>query len=116
MTFDDMLLNLLALTAPQGARPDVPQEAEAYFTQLVARFDDREKCRVHLAEVVPGMFRCLSGQPDWIQDPNWPWFKDEPLVFVGSLEAPPGTFHDDARFYVFWSPKVGITRCVIQVS
>ena len=39
-----------------------------------------------------------------------------PMVFVGSIEAPPGTFHDDARFYVFWSPEVGTRECVIQVA
>jgi hypothetical protein len=38
------------------------------------------------------------------------------MVFVGSIDAPPGTFHDEARFYVFWSPEVGTTECVMPTA
>jgi len=111
-----MATDLFELTRPFAARPDLPLEAEEHFSRVVASFDDRESCRRHLAEIVPGMFRCLSTRPDWIQDPDWQWFDGRPLVFVGSIDAPPGTFHDDARFYLFWSPEIGVTKCVIQVA
>ncbi|OWK46515.1 hypothetical protein FRUB_00214 [Fimbriiglobus ruber] len=38
------------------------------------------------------------------------------MVFVGSIDAPSGTFHDEARFYVFWSPETGTRECVVQVA
>ena len=116
MTFDEMTDDLFELTGPLAARPDVPLEAEEHFSRVVAAFEDRESCRRHLAEIVPRMFRCLSSRPDWIQGPDWPWFDGRPMVFAGSVEVPPGTFHDDGRFYVFWSPETGVTNCVIQVA
>jgi hypothetical protein len=97
-------------------RPDVPIEAEEFFTELVARFDDRAALHRHLEDQAGGWFRCLRELPDWIQGADWPWSGGRPMVFVGSIDAPPGTFHDDARFYVFWSPEVGNRECIIQVS
>lgn len=111
-----MLPDLFDLLRPLKATPDVPLEAEEYFTAVVAAFDDRGRCRAHLEAIVPGMFTCLRDRPDWIQDPAWQWFKGRPMAFVGSIDAPAGTFHDDARFYLFWSPEEGVTECVIQVS
>jgi hypothetical protein len=90
--------------------------AENYFTELVVRFDDHAALRRHLEDFAPGLFRCLREPPNWIQDPEWPWAGGRPMVFVGSIVAPPGTFHDDARFYVFWSPEVGTRECIIQVA
>jgi hypothetical protein len=116
MTFDEAIPELFAVIPRFGARPDIPIAAEDFFTELVARFDDRAALRRHLEEVVPGMFRCLREPPDWIQGPEWPWADGRPMVFVGSIDAPPRTFHDDARFYVFWSPEVGTRECVIQVA
>ena len=116
MTFDEMIPDLFDIIPRFGARPDVPIEAEEFFTALVARFDSREECRKHLEQNAGKWYRSLEEPPDWIQDPDWPWFKGRPMVFVGAIDAPRGTFHDDARFYVFWSPEVGVTDCIIQVA
>ena len=116
MTFEQAISELFDVIPRYGARPDIPIEAEEYFTALVARFEDRAALRQHLEESAPGMFRCLREPPDWIQGEDWQWSHGQPMVFVGSIDAPPGTFHDDARFYVFWSPEIGNTKCVIQVS
>jgi hypothetical protein len=116
MTFEEALPTLLAVIPRYGALPDVPLAAEEFFTELVARFDDRVALRQHLEEQAPRWFRCLRERPDWIQAPEWPWAGGNPMVFVGSIDAPPGTFHDDARFYIFWSPKVGARECVLQVA
>lgn len=116
MTFEEAIPELFAVVTRWGARPDIPIAAEDYFTELVARFDDQTALRRHLEDLTPGLFRCLREPPDWIQEAEWPWAGGRPMVFVGSIDAPPGTFHDDARFYVFWSPEVGTRECVIQVS
>jgi hypothetical protein len=116
MTFNEMLPDLYELVSPTGAMPDSPLEAEEFFTQLVAQFSDRASLRQHVATHVPQWFRSLRQPPDWIQNPEWLWEGGKPMVFVGSIDAPRGTFHDDARFYVFWSPGIGTTKCVIQVA
>jgi len=116
MTFEEAIPELFAVIPRFGARPDIPIAAEDFFTELVARFDDRVALRRHLEELAPGMFRCLRERPDWIQDPDWLWTGGRPMVFVGSLDVPPGTFHGDARFYVFWSPEVGTRECIIQAA
>jgi hypothetical protein len=116
MTFEEAIPELFAVVPRFGARPDIPVAAEEFFTDLVARFDDRSDLRQRLEELAPGMFRCLRERPDWIQDAEWPWAAGKPMVFVGSIDAPSGTFHDDARFFVFWSPEVGTRECVIQVA
>jgi len=38
------------------------------------------------------------------------------MVFVGSIDALQRTLHDDVRFYLLWSPKIGTTQYVIQVA
>ena len=116
MTYEDMLDDLFRIVSQAGARPDVPDEAEGFFTSLVARFSDREECRRYIEDHVFEWFRSFRDLPDWIQGPEWPWVEGKPMVFVGSIDAPCGTFHDDGRFYLFWSPEIGVTRCIIQVS
>jgi hypothetical protein len=116
MTFEEAIPVLFDVIPRYGARPDIPIAAEEFFTALVARFDDAAALRQYLEERAANSFRYLREPPDWSQDPNWPWANGQPMVFVGSIDAPPGTFHDDARFFVFWSPEIGITECVIQVA
>jgi hypothetical protein len=116
MTFEEAIPELFDVIPRYGARPDIPIAAETFFTELVLRFDDRATLRRHLEEHAAEWFRCLQRRPEWIQDPEWPWAGGRPMVFVGSIDAPPGTFHDDARFYVFWSPEIGTRECIIQVA
>ena len=116
MTFEEAIPELFEVIPRYGARPDVPIASEKFFTELVARFNDHLQLRHHLEEHAPNWFRCLRLRPVWIQDPQWPWVGGKPMVFVGSIDAPAGTFHDDATFYLFWSPDVGTTECVIQIA
>jgi hypothetical protein len=116
MTFEEAISELFDVIPRHGARPDVPIAAEEFFTRLAARFEDRMALRRYLEEHAAEWFRCLRDPPDWLHDPDWPWAAGRPMVFVGSIEAPPGTFHDDGRFYLFWSPEAGTTECVIQVA
>jgi hypothetical protein len=116
MTFEEAIPELFDIIPRYGARPDIPLAAEQFFAELVSQFSNRGECRRYLEQHAAEWYRCLRERPDWIQDPHWPWAAGKPMVFVGSIDAPPGTFHDDARFYVFWSPEVGTTECVIQVA
>lgn len=67
MTFDDASPVLFAIIPRFGARPDIPIASEDFFTALVARFSDKAALRDHLEQLAPTMFRCLHGQPEWIQ-------------------------------------------------
>jgi hypothetical protein len=116
MTYDEMLDDLYELVSACGALPDTPTEAEEYFSSFVAPFSDRESCREALQAALPRLFRTFAGLPEWIQEADWPWRTGRPMIFVGSIDAPPGVFHDDARFFLFWSPECGDTHCVIQVG
>ncbi|WP_088251730.1 hypothetical protein [Fimbriiglobus ruber] len=116
MTFEEAIPELFGVISRYGARPDVPIEAAEFFTGLVTHFEDPATLRRHLEAEAAGWFRSLRGQPDWIQDAEWPWSNGRPMVFVGSIDAPSGTFHDEARFYVFWSPETGTRECVVQVA
>src|SRR5207248_8404729 len=92
MTFEEAIPELFEVIPRYGARPDVPIAAEEFFTELVARFGDRAALRRHLEAHATEWFRCLRTPPDWIQDPHWPWAGGRPMVFVGSIDAPAGTF------------------------
>src|SRR5579859_4843399 len=116
MTFEELIPDLFELLNRAGARPDFPIEAETFFSELVASLRDRDECRRYLEEHLTDWFRSLAGRPEWLQGAEWQWAEGKPMTFVGSLDAPAGTFHDDARFYLFWSPETGIIRCIIQVS
>jgi hypothetical protein len=116
MTLDVLLPDLFELFRPFHARPDYPIEAEEFFTTLVSQFSDRDACLNYIRLHLPTWFRSLSRRPDWIQGEEWLWWNGKPMVFVGSIDAPPGTFHDDGRFYLFWCPDSGVTRAVIQVA
>jgi hypothetical protein len=114
--FDELLPELLGLLGPFGARPDVPIEAEQFFAGLATQFSDQASYLEHIAANLPTWFRCLDARPEWLQGPEWQWWAGKPMVFVGSINAPRGTFHDDGRFYVFWCPESGIARTMIQVA
>ncbi|MEZ5303813.1 MAG: hypothetical protein R3F11_24690, partial [Verrucomicrobiales bacterium] len=116
MTFEEALPVLLDEVSKVGALPDVPVEAEDYFTNLVSNFTDLQLFRHYLQSHVPEIYKSLVSYPEWIQDPDWPWENGVPMIFVGSIDPPPGTFHDEARFFLFWSPTVGTTKCIIQVA
>src|SRR5262249_46991624 len=53
MTFEEAIPELFAVVPRFGARPDIPIAAEDYFTEVVARFDDRAALRQHLEELAP---------------------------------------------------------------
>jgi len=116
MTFEEAIPVLFEVVTRYSARPDIPIEAEEFFTSLVTNYDDPDSLRSYLEKQAPGWFRCFREPPDWIQNPEWPWAAGRPMVFVGCIDAPQNTFHDDGRFYLFWSPEVGTTECVIQVA
>jgi hypothetical protein len=116
VTLDEAMPDLLELISPMGALPDRPVEAEAFFATLVEQFSNRAALRSHIVSQRGDWFRVLGERPMWIQEAEWQWSANEPMVFVGSIDAPQGTFHDDARFFLFWAPRSGETKCVIQVA
>ncbi|MHC4250539.1 MAG: hypothetical protein ACYS9X_15530 [Planctomycetota bacterium] len=116
MTLDEAFPDLVDVVSRYGARPDLPMEAGEYFAGLAASFDNRAALRAELDKRAREMFKSLRGLPEWIQEPEWPWSDGKPMVFVGSIDAPQGTFHDDARFFVFWSPDTGARECIIQIA
>ena len=119
VTLDDVYEDLIALVSEVGAQADVPAEAEAFFSELVAAFPgEREEFVQHARKNLRDWFRAVNAYPVWVQEAEWPFSNGRPMVFVGQIDVPAGKglFHDDAAFYVFWDPETGDTREVIQVA
>jgi hypothetical protein len=38
------------------------------------------------------------------------------MMFIGQVNVPPGLFHDEASFYVFYDLQSGATRTLLQVT
>jgi hypothetical protein len=118
VTFDDLYRDLLTIVSAAGARPDVPAESEAFFSNVIEQFHgSREDCLRYIHGNVRAWFRCVSDLPRWIQDANWQFSEGKPMVFVGQIDIPhsAGYLHDDSSFFVFWNPDTGETKTVIQV-
>jgi len=119
MTFNDVYEDLLVIVSEAGARPDMPYEAEIFFTQLVDGFEgSRDELLDHVRANVVTWFRSLDAPPDWLQDAEWAFFDGRPMVFVGQIELPPERtgLHDAAAFFVFWDREAGVTETVIQIA
>jgi hypothetical protein len=107
-----------------GFYPDSGPGSEPFFNRLADGYGERAAvdaaaAREWLEEQLEKGFRVLRERPRWIQSPDWQFWKGEPMVFVGQLDIPAGTtrlFHDDAAFFVFWSPEEGVTETIIQVA
>ena len=64
------------------------------------------------------MIGFIDRSPEWIQEAEWQFADGKPMVFVGQIDVPhaKGVFHDDASFFIFWSPDTGEVRGTIQVA
>ena len=102
-----------------GALPDFPGEAREFLEREYGKFGGGpdefvEYVRANAAH----WYRSVAEPPPWIQEAEWQYDAGRPMVYVGSVQVSTesGFFHDDATFYVFWSPDLGTTKTVIQVS
>jgi hypothetical protein len=108
---------LLQIGTELGFDPIGSEEAEAFFTALVARYSGPgDGLEIWLREQLVDRFKCLNEMPRWIQNPTWQFTNLGPMLFVGQLDARPGVFHDDASFYTFFEAKTGVVRAIVQVA
>jgi hypothetical protein len=108
---------LLQLGSELGFDPTSSEEAETFFTSMVAQFSGPDdSLEGWLREQLGSCFKSLGRKPRWIQNPNWQFTDHGPMLFVGQLDIPPGLFHDDASFYTFFEVKTGILRTIVQVA
>jgi hypothetical protein len=113
----EALRALLALGKEFHFDPTASIEAEEYFSGLVSRHSGgAAEFKAWLRGQVKELFKCVTSAPRWIQNPEWQFSQNGPLVFVGQIDVPPGLFHDDASFFTFWDPETGATRTIVQVA
>jgi len=108
---------LLQLGSELGFDPSSSEEAEAFFVSLIAQFSGPDdELEDWLRERLASCFRCLGQMPRWIQNPNWQFTEFGPMLFIGQVDVSPGLFHDDASFFTFFEPKMGLVRSIVQVA
>ncbi len=99
--------------------PQSSAEAVSFFVGLLQDFHGRQgELADWLRGHVASCFSCIHERPRWIQGRDWQFWSNRPMVFVGQIDVSAGAnwLHDDAAFYVFWSPETGVTRTIVQVA
>ena len=102
-----------------GALPDYPSDARDFLQRQLDEFVGTDEQFVSYIRSKSGeWFRSAAGLPPWIQEAEWQYADGRPMLYVGYVGLPEnsGWLHDEARFFVFWSPELGMTKVVIQVS
>jgi len=113
-----LLNHILDVCSPFRIDPVSSVEAEAYFFRFVVEHrEDAASLRSALTAALERDVCAMGHPPDWIQGPEWQFSGGNPMRFVGQLNRNPRDtgLHDEAAFYVFWSPITGETRTVVQV-
>lgn len=99
-----------------GFHPLSSLEAESYFVKLLesAPSDALEE---YLISSVEKAFKTMATAPQWIQDPEWQFTSNGPMLFIGQLHVSgsSGYFHDDGYCYIFFDPKTGVFKTVLQL-
>jgi hypothetical protein len=119
MNLDDIYEDLLPIVYDVGAQVDVPIESEQFFYGIVVDYaGSRDECIEYIRSSLSTWFKSIGSRPQWLQEPEWQFSDGKPMTFVGQIdvEARSSGFHDNARFFVFWSPDTGETKTVIQVA
>jgi hypothetical protein len=120
VNYESCYRNLIAVGRKYGFRPDVPLDAEDFFRKLVASYTGNDDDFMPwLDEQAKRYYASLLLSPRWIQDPEWPLFQGEPMLFVGQVDIPFGAsslLNHEASFYVFWDRTTGATKVVVQAD
>jgi hypothetical protein len=107
---------LLELGKELGFDPTGSREAEMFFCGLIARFNKTDGDFERWLRKEVGPLKCIGKKPKWNQSSDWPFTEDGPMTFVGQIDVPPGLFHDEASFYVFYESRTGRTKTLLQVA
>ncbi|AIQ42235.1 hypothetical protein [Paenibacillus sp. FSL R5-0912] len=93
-------------------------ESEKYFIKLLENYQGTKEDALKdlLRTIVAKDFEILDEKPVWVQNPDWQFNNDRPMIFVGQLEKK----YDQQNlqhayiFYVFWDRESGLTKTTIQ--
>jgi hypothetical protein len=119
MKLDDIYIDLLKVVSKAGADVSAPIESERFFSRIVESFNGtREELLRHVEANLGRWFKRVDAVPRWLQEAEWQFDEDAPMVFIGQLNVPrtAGYFHDDAALFVFLNPKNGKIKTVIQMA
>jgi len=118
LDFDDpdTFLLLLQVCDRYGVDPQIPEESEQFFRELLGTYmgnTDPTSIETWLSEEVPKHFVALNERPSWIQGADWPFANGKPMIFAGQIDLSvsdmkhlPWQYHDDTSLYVFIGQKV----------
>ncbi len=118
LNFDDKQIYamLLEVCKHHAVNPSSSLESEKFFRELLLKFVgkfDARNISPWLSENIAKHFIALGERPRWLQDAEWPFFNNQPMVFSGQIdwhvkdnELATKIFHDDTSFYLFIAQKI----------
>lgn len=111
---------LLDITDRCKVFPSSSQEMEEYFKTIIDEYGDLEKkeMKEKIRDRVKNEFIALRKRPSWVQNPEWPIHNGKPMIFIGQLTKGYNTLgiSFDMVFYVFYDPKDGCVKTIIQTD
>jgi hypothetical protein len=119
MEYDDVEMDLLMMASEWGVRVGIPIECEQFFQAQVKAFTGtRGDFLAYVKRHLPYWFRSVNELPQWIHEAEWQFFDGRPMLFVGQhdVSQDQSGLHDDASLFVFWDPRTGETKTVIQIA
>lgn len=69
-------------------------EGTAFVDELYREYQSQggtgasKDARTWLKARLESSFACVTARPKWLDEPEWPYFKGRPMVFVGQLTIP----------------------------
>lgn len=97
------------------ALPDWLDLETEYFEEILKNHDLTKSEKMDaIKRKITSEFKYLFYPPRWLQAPEWPFYNNTPLIFVGELEESeePGR----ARVYVFFCKDSGTYTCINQTD
>jgi hypothetical protein len=120
MNYEDAYIPLMSIGRKHGFRPDVPVEAEDFFRNMVSTYSGNSDNFAAWAEArILDSYISFCKPPDWLQDPEWPFYLGKPMFFVGQVDMLTGNtplLNHDASYFVFINYDTGVTKVIIQAG
>lgn len=112
LDFDDHEIYelILKISIPLGVDPSSSMESENFFRDLIKKFEgeyDEVRINAWLKQQILNQFLAIHDRPRWIQNPEWPFSNNKPMVFAHQIDLSvkdsivAKLFHDDTSLYVF---------------
>ena len=117
---EDIRYPLCELCDKYSIDPESSIECENYFINLIngINYATIEELIIVLEKIIKRDFLLMNKSPEWIQGSDWQFNNGKPMAFVGQLSKGYNVLgiSFDMVFYVFYDPKDGCVKTIIQTD